>query len=92
MYRANKKHQQARLMSDLDHLTAKARQRLECSWAGAFYREFFSRIDESWFAVLYSQKDSRPNIPINVLLSLETLKAGFGWSDQELHDEFVFNV
>jgi hypothetical protein len=29
-------------------------------------------------------KASRPNGPVNVLVGLEALKAGFGWSGQEL--------
>jgi len=29
-------------------------------------------------------KASRPNVSVNVLVGLEALKAGFGWSDQEL--------
>lgn len=92
MYRANQGHLQAPLLSDLDHLSEKARQRLEESWAGIFYREFFCRLDERPFAVLYSDIASRPNVPINVLVGLETLKAGFGWSDQELHDAFLFDM
>ena len=92
MYRAHEGHLQAPLFSDLDHLSEKARQRLEESWAGAFYREFFCRLDERPFAVLYSEVASRPNVPINVLMGLETLKAGFGWSDQEMHDAFLFDM
>lgn len=92
MYRANQGHLQQPLFSDLDHLSEKARQRLQASWAGAFYGEFFSRLDERPFAVLYSEVGSRPNVPINVLVGLEMLKAAFGWSDQEMHDAFLFDV
>jgi hypothetical protein len=92
MYRANEGHLQQPLFSDLDQLSDKARKRLETSWAGAFYREFFSRLDETGFAELYSEQPSRPAIAINVLVSLESLKAGFGWSDQEMHDNFLFNT
>lgn len=92
MYRSNQGHLQAALFSDLDHLSEKGRRRLEESWAGVFYRQFFCRLDESPFAVLYSDVASRPNVPINVLVGLEMLKAGFGWSDQELHDAFLFDL
>lgn len=92
MYRANQGHLQSPLFSDLDHLSEKARRRLEESWAGVFYREFFCRLDEQPFAILYSEVASRPNIPINVLVGLEALKAGFGWSDQDMHDAFLFDV
>jgi hypothetical protein len=79
-------------MSDLDHLTDKQRQRLQQSWSGVFRREVFERLDESPFAALYSDAASRPNIPVNVLVGLETLKAGNNWSDEELHDAFSFDV
>jgi hypothetical protein len=92
MYRANQGHLQTPLFSDLDHLSEKARQRLEESWAGVFYREFFCRLDERPFAVLYSDVASRPNTPINVLVGLEMLKAALGWSDQEMHDAFLFDL
>jgi hypothetical protein len=45
--------------------------------------EVFCRVDEAIFEVLYSDKASRPNVPVNVLVGLEILKAGFGWSDEE---------
>lgn len=92
MYRANKKHLQPPLISTVQDMPAKHRQRLEQSWAGAFYREFFSRINENVFACLYADHPSRPNIPVNVLVAVDTLKAGFGWSDEELYDHFTFDV
>ena len=35
---------------------------------------------------------SRPNIPVNVLVGQETLKSGFGWSDEELYDHFFYDL
>ena len=29
---------------------------------------------------------------VNVLVGFETLKAGFGWSDEEAYDHFCFDV
>jgi len=49
-------------------------------------------VEEDFFAILYSDEPSRPNIPVNVLMGLETLKAGFGWSDEELYDAFSYNM
>jgi hypothetical protein len=92
MFRKNIKHQQPALISAASELPEKQRKCLENSWAGAFYTEFFSRIDEQSFAVLYSEKDSRPNVPVNVLVGLEALKAGFGWSDQELYEHFCYDL
>ena len=92
MYRPNNDHQQKPLFSDLDNLPQKQRERLEKSWAGVFYRECFARLDEEVFAVLYSEEGSRPNVAVNVLVGLEILKAGFGWSDSEVYDAFNYNV
>ncbi len=92
MFRKNQQHLQPSLFSDLNALSAKQRTRLDESWAGAFRREVFNRLDEQPLAVLYSDEPSRPNVPVNVLLGLETLKAGLGWSDAEMYDEFVFNL
>jgi hypothetical protein len=92
MYKPNKRHLQPLLISNVNDLPEKKRKRLENSWAEDFYRDFFSRIEEDAFAVLYVDHPSRPNIPINWLVGLETLKAGFGWSDEELYDHFCFDL
>lgn len=92
MYRANLRHQQPHLISNVNDLPATKRKRLEQSWARTFYQEFFCRIDEDAFAGLYVDYPSRPNVPINWLVGLETLKAGFGWSDEELYDHFCFDL
>ncbi len=92
MYRQNLQHRQPLLISNVSDLPEEQQERLEASWAGVFYREFFCRIKEDSFAVLYSDAVSRPNIPVNVLLGLETLKSGFGWSDEELYDHFNFDL
>jgi len=92
MYKENQGHKQLAWISNVNDLPEKQRKRLEKSWAGVFYREFFCWINESAFAVLYADIPSRPNVPVNVLVGLEALKAGFGWSDEELHDAFLFDV
>lgn len=92
MYRKNDQHRQQVLFSSINDLPSKKRERLEESWAGTFYTEFFSRIDEDPFAVLYSEQASRPNAPVNVLVGLEVLKSGFGWSDAQLEEQFSYNM
>jgi hypothetical protein len=91
MFRKNQKHSQPALISAISDLPENQRERLEQSWAGTFYREFFCRIDEGSFAVLYSDQPSRPNIPVNVLVGLEAIKAGFGWSDEERYEAFLMH-
>lgn len=92
MFRENKRHLQPALMSDVNNLSPKQRQRLEESWAGVFRRQVFVCLDETAFEGLYADVPSRPNVPVNVLMGLETLKAGFGWSDAEMYDHFVFDL
>ena len=92
MFKKNKRHLQPPLISEVSQLPEGQFLRLERSWAGVFYREVFSRLDESAFSCLYSDIPSRPNIPVNVLVGLEFMKSGFGWSDEELYDEFLYNV
>ncbi|MGD8794364.1 MAG: transposase, partial [Anaerolineae bacterium] len=92
MFRANDQHLQVGMFDTLQQLPEKVRQRLESSWGGTFYREFFCRMDELPFAVLYSDEPSRPNVPINILVAAEILKAGFGWSDEQLYEEIQFNL
>ena len=89
MFRKNENHQQQRMFTVVDQLPKEAKKRLENSWAHSFYKDFFSRLDEKVFSVLYSEKKSRPNTPVNILMGFETLKSGFGWSDEELYNHFL---
>jgi len=92
MFRKNDQHLQEPLFSSIDSLPDRQRKRLDDSWAKTYYDQVFIRINESPFAVLYVDEPSRPNIPINVLVSLDTLKSGYGWSDEEMYDHFSFDV
>ena len=44
MFRKNTGHRQIPLTSHVDELPEPLRTRLENSWAGTFYREFFCRL------------------------------------------------
>jgi len=92
MFKKNIKHQQPALISAISDLPEKQRIRLENSWAGVFYEEFYSRINEEPFSVLYSDEPSRPNVPVNILVGLEALKSGYGWSDAELYEHYCYDL
>jgi len=92
MFKKNKKHLQPALISAASELPEKQLKLLKGSWANSFYHDFFCRIDEEIFAILYSSEPSRPNVPVNVMVGLEVLKAGFGWSDEELYENYCFNL
>ena len=65
MFKKNPRHVQPYLISNVNDLPEKQRIRLEKSWSGTFFREFYSRVDEQVFAELYVDFPSRPNAPIN---------------------------
>ena len=92
MFKPNTKHLQPAIITAASELPEKQQKRLKASWADTFYQELFCRLDEAPFSVLYSEKASRPNVPVNVLVGLEALKAGFGWSDQELYERFCYDL
>lgn len=92
MFRKNDRHSQQTFFSNMNELPEKLQKRLYTSWANTFYEEVFSRIDEEPYAVLYAEVPSRPNVPVNVLVGLEILKAGYGWSDEEMYETYCFNL
>src|SRR4030065_571059 len=92
MFKKNRRHLQIPLTSHVDELPGKLRKRLENSWAGVFYREFFCRLNEAPFEVLYAICPSRPNVAVNVLVGLEYLKAGNGWTDEEMYDNYCYDT
>ncbi len=92
MFRKNKKHQQSSLFDSLFLLPPKLRREMVDSWAHTFNKVVFVRIPEEPYADLYSEEDSRPNAPVNVLIGAEMLKTGFGWSDAELEKNMQFDL
>ena len=92
MFQTNTEHQQRKMFTAVDQLPKTARKLLEGSWAQTFYDEYFCKLEEEVFSVLYSEKKSRPNTPVNILMGFETLKSGFGWSDEELYSHFLFDL
>ena len=93
MFKTNKKHLQTELFgTTVLNLPQKIQKRLKNSWAESFYTELFCKINEQIFRSLYSDKKSRPNVPINILVGLEILKSGYGWSDEEMYDAYLFNL
>ncbi len=78
MFKKNKHHLQPVLIRSVNELPEELSQKLDASWSGVFYREFFSRLEEEPFAALYADMPPRPNVPVNVLVGWEYLKAGLG--------------
>ena len=60
--------QQISFTDSFSGLTAREQKALEKSWAKTFSEKVFPAIDERIFSVLYSDKASRPNTPVNVIV------------------------
>ena len=65
-------------------LTDREKKALEKSWAKVFAEDIFPNIDEESFRVIYSDKASRPNTPVNVLVGGSIIKDLFDLSDDEM--------
>lgn len=61
-------YQQMSFSDSLLGLTAREQKALERSLAKIFADEICPAIDEKRFSILYSDKASRPNIPVNVIV------------------------
>ena len=61
-------NQQLTLSDSTFTLTEREKRMLEKSWAKTFADKVFPAIDENIFSVLYSEKASRPNTPVNVIV------------------------
>ena len=92
MFKENIKHTQANLFGLYNTLSPKMQTLAEKSEEYFFYELIFSQIDEQIFSVLYSDKKSRPNAPINALVSALILMNRRGWTYEELFKQMQFNI
>jgi hypothetical protein len=92
LFRKSKKNQQPNFFEAQQLMSAKMSRQLQKSWAQTFREAVLERIPEEIFAVLFSEIDSRPNAPINILVSGDMLKSGFGWTDDELEEHMNFDL
>lgn len=83
--------QQMSIFDTTFSLTEREKKALERSWAKIFAEDVFPQIDEERFSVLYSDKASRPNTPINVIVGALVLKELFGISDDEIVDNLMLD-
>lgn len=77
-------YEQINLDDNYFNLTKREQNALDNSWASVFADELFPMIDEKPFSVLYSEKDSRPNTPVNVIIGALIIKEMFDYSDDEI--------
>lgn len=84
-------YQQMSLTDSFSRLTAREQKALEKSWAKVFADEIFPAIDEKRFSVLYSDKASRPNTPVNVIVGALIIKELFDYSDDEMVENLMLD-
>lgn len=84
--------QQISLNDSTFNLTEREKRVLEKSWAKVFADKVFPAIDEKIFSVLYSEKASRPNTPVNVIIGALILKEALGDTDDELVEALMFDI
>jgi len=84
-------YQQILFTDSFSGLTAREQKALEKSWAKIFADEIFPAIDENCFSVLYSDKASRPNTPVNVIVGALIIKELFDYSDDEMVENLMLD-
>ena len=85
-------NQQLTLLDSTFNLTEREKRMLEKSWAKTFADKVFPAIDESIFSVLYSEKASRPNTPVNVIVGALILKEALNVTDDEIVEAMAFDI
>lgn len=84
--------QQLSFLDPYNTLTDREKRFLEKSWAKYFAEHIFHQIDEKPYAVLYSNKDSRPNTPVNIQIGALILKEFTGLSDDDILTSLMFDI
>src|SRR5699024_3396879 len=90
MFKHGKKEHQKSLF-DLDiQASPIISKRLQNTWAESFFTNVFLHIHEERFAILSSEQCRRPNMPVNLLMSLLILNELNDFTDEELIDAYYF--
>lgn len=91
MFKYGRKEQQISIDSPIMQLPKSLLESLEKGWAASFYNNVFLSINEDRFSKMYSQIYSRPNRPVNLLISLLVLKELHGLTDEQLIASLFFD-
>lgn len=84
-------YQQMSFTDSFSGLTTREQKALEKSWAKVFEDEIFPAIDDKRFSVLYSDKASRPNTLVNVIVGALIIKELFDYSDDEMVENLMLD-
>jgi hypothetical protein len=89
---ANNSSQQISIFDATSNLTKKELKMLEKSWAKYFAENIFPAIDEEPFKILYSDRPSRHNTPVNVIIGALIIKEIFHLTDEEIVETLPFDI
>lgn len=92
MYKPNNKHRQNSIFGFGNTLSDNLLKKLYESEEYYFYNMIFCNIDEGKFKVLYSDNKSRPNAPVNCMVSALLLKEKYHWTYEQLFKNISFNI
>jgi hypothetical protein len=92
MFRKNTKHIQEEIFGFKNTLPTKLQRELYQSEEYKFYEIIFCNIKEEDFTCLYSEKESRPNSPVNAMVSALIMQQRNNWSYRELFKQMSFNL
>jgi hypothetical protein len=92
MFKKNDHHTQTDIFGLFNSLPERMKKKIEHSEEHTFYKLIFSNIKEDIFSGLYSDKKSRPNAPINTMVSSLILMHRYHWTYEELFKHIEFNI
>ena len=92
MFKENKQHLQEHMFGFRTSLPKKQQRLLDESEEHTFYELIFCTIKEEDFSYLYSDTDSRPNAPVNALVSALILMQKYSYTYDELFKNINFNL
>jgi len=92
MFKKNTKHLQPNLFGLLNSLPDNMQKKVKQSEEFHFYNLIFRNIKEDLFKPLFSDKESRPNAPINAMVSALIFIQRRTWTYEELFKQIQFHI
>jgi IS5 family transposase len=92
MFKKNTKHLQPNLFGLLNSLPDNMQKKVKQSEEFHFYNLIFRNIKEDLFKPLFSDKESRPNSPINAMVSALLFMQRRTWTYEELFKQIQFHI
>jgi len=92
MFKKNVKHLAPSMFGIRNNFSTAQQKEIQKSEEFHFYNIIFCNIKEEIFEILYSDKKSRPNAPINVMVSALILMNRFRWTYKDLFKNIWFNL